>query len=82
MSDMQGKHFLAIIALAALISAPTLAGPPAKKPSCQPVKNQPRDAKRPDPCLKSAPIPWLVDPTPLFLASVNIGRDAPSISLS
>lgn len=66
---MQGKHLFAMIAVAALLPAPVLAGPPAKKPTCQTNKTQARDAKKVEPCRKNAPIPWVVDPTPMFLAS-------------
>ena len=68
---MQGKHSIAMIAVAALLPAPALAGPPAKKPACQAGKVQPRDAKRPETCRKAPPIPWVIDPTPLFLASAG-----------
>ena len=69
---MQRKHLLAMIAVAGLLPAPALAGPPTKKqPPCQVTKTQARDAKKAEPCRKTAPIPWVVDPTPLFLASTS-----------
>lgn len=68
---MQGKPLFAMIAVAALLPAAALAGPPAKKPTCQTGKTPTRDAKKVEPCRKNAPIPWLVDPTPLFLASTG-----------
>ena len=67
---MQRNHLLAMIAVAGLLPAPALAGPPTKKqPPCQVTKTQARDAKKAEPCRKTPPVPWVVDPTPLFLAS-------------
>ena len=69
---MQRKHFFALVALAAILPAPALAGPPVKKqPPCQVNKAPEREAKKAEPCRKTAPIPWVVDPTPLFLASAT-----------
>ena len=68
---MQGKHLIAMIAVAALLPAPALAGPPVKKPLCQVNKAPTRDAKKVEPCRRTAPIPWVIDPTPLFLASTS-----------
>ena len=68
---MQGKHLLAMIVAAALLPAPALAGPVAKKqqPTCHTSKAPTRDSKKVEPCRRNAPIPWVIDPTPLFLAS-------------
>jgi len=65
------SRWVALIAVAAILPAPALAGPPVKKPTCQTTKTPTRDVKKVEPCRKTAPIPWLVDPTPLFLASTN-----------
>ena len=74
--DMQGKHLLgfAVIAALGLATAPALASPTPKKPTCQVNKNlketQQRETRRTEPCRRPAPIPWVVDPTPMFLISV------------
>ena len=69
---MQGKHLVALIAVAALVPVPAFAGSTPKKPICQVNKAPPRDSKKVEPCRRTAPIPWVVDPTPLFLASAPI----------
>jgi len=53
---------------AALLAAPAIAGPAAKRLACQQPKAPARDAKRPEPCRKPA-IPPVIDQTPMFLAS-------------
>ncbi len=75
------SRWIALIALAALLPAPALAGSPAKKPTCQTSKPSTRDAKKVEPCRKNAPIPWLVDPSPLFLAAAE-AADAPGSDLT
>ena len=63
------SRLIAIAALAALVPAPLLASPPAKRTVCQAQKAPARDAKRAEPCRRPA-IPPVIDPTPVFLASV------------
>ncbi len=68
------KRSLALIAAAAAVLAtPVLAGPTPKRPVCQVLKVPSRDAKRPEPCRKQ-PIPPVIDPTPVFLASTAASR--------
>ena len=62
-----------------LIATPLLAGPPAKRPYCQVPKSPARDMRR-EPCRK-APIPPLVDRTPMFLIS-TAGRPLSASDLS
>ena len=57
-----------VVASASLLASPLFAGPPAKRPYCQALKSPPRDAKRVEPC-RRPPIPPVIDPTPMFLAS-------------
>ncbi len=71
------SRWIAFIATAALLPAPLLATPPAKKaPHCQSFKAPARDAKRPESCRKTPAIPPVIDPTPLFLASTGEARTA------
>lgn len=58
------------IATASLVAAPLLASPPLKRPTCQAVKAAAKDVKRVELCRK-APIPPVVDPTPMFLVSTS-----------
>ena len=71
------KH-MALLGLVAssLVATPLLAGPPAKRPSCQLSKSPSRDVRR-EPCRK-APIPPLFDRTPMFLISTDGRPAAPS----
>jgi hypothetical protein len=63
------RHFSVFVAVAAsLLAAPLLAGPPAKRPTCQMAKTPSRDVKRIEPC-RRAPIPPVIDPTPMYLVS-------------
>jgi hypothetical protein len=62
-----------IVVAAAVLATPVLAGPTPKRPVCQVLKVPSRDAKRPEPCRKQ-PIPPVIDPTPLFLASTAGSR--------
>jgi len=63
------RHTLAFAAAgAALLATPLLAGPPAKRPTCQVPKGPARDAKRVEPCRRQA-IPPIIDPSPMFLIS-------------
>ena len=55
---------------AALLAAPAIAGPAAKRLACQQPKAPARDGKRPEPCRKPA-IPPVIDQTPMFLASTT-----------
>jgi hypothetical protein len=53
----------------AIIAAPVVAGPPlAKRPLCQAPRTPARDVRRVESCRKP-PVPPVVDPTPMFLAS-------------
>jgi hypothetical protein len=71
------KH-MALLGLVAtsLVAAPSFAGPPAKRPSCQLPKSPARDVRR-ELCRK-APIPPLFDRTPMFLISTDGRPAAPS----
>jgi hypothetical protein len=65
------RHFSVFIAVAAsLLAAPLLAGPPAKRPTCQVAKTPSRDVRRPEPC-RRAPVPPVIDPTPMYLVSTT-----------
>ena len=60
--------FAAAAAVASLLATPLLAGPPAKRPTCQVPKTPARDAKRAEPCRRQA-IPPVIDLSPMFLIS-------------
>ncbi len=65
------KHAFALaIAAASLVATPLVAGPPAKRPSCQVTKAPTRDTKRSVPCRKQS-IPPFLDPIPMFLVSTG-----------
>lgn len=70
--------YMALLGLVAgsLVATPLLAGPPAKRPSCQLSKIPSRDVRR-EPCRK-APVPPLFDRTPIFLISTDGRPVAPS----
>jgi hypothetical protein len=59
-----------VVVAASLLAAPLLAGPPAKRPTCQVAKTPSRDVKRVEPC-RRAPIPPVIDPTPMYLVSTT-----------
>ncbi len=60
---------LALLIASFLIATPVLAGSPVvKRPLCQLPKPAQRDVKRVETCRKP-PIPPVIDPTPMFLAS-------------
>jgi hypothetical protein len=69
---------LAVVA-ASLVAEPSFAGPSPKRPSCQIPKSPTRDMRR-ELCRK-APIPPVVDPTPMYLISTT-GRPALRSDLS
>lgn len=72
------KHAFALaVAAASLVATPLLAGPPAKRPSCQVTKAPTRDTKRTVPCRKQS-IPPFLDPTPMFLVATNAAPAAHS----
>ncbi len=77
------KRILTISALAvAVLAAPVLASPPvAQRPICQTPKVTARDAKRVEPCRKP-PVPPIIDPTPMFLASTGPSAAAEPSDLS
>lgn len=65
------KHALAFaVAAASLVATPVIAGPPAKRPTCQATKTPTRDAKRSEPCRKQS-IPPFLDQTPMFLIATR-----------
>ena len=69
---------ISVLALVAgsLLATPLLAGPPAKRPSCQVPKSPARDVRR-EQCRK-APVPPLFDRTPMFLISTEGRQVSPS----
>ena len=69
---------IAILALVAgsLIATPLLAGPPAKRPTCQVLKSPARDVRR-EPCRRGQ-IPPVLDRMPIFLISTEGRPLAPS----
>ena len=65
------KHFSVFaVVTASLLATPLWAGPPAKRPTCLAAKAPSRETKRIEPC-RRPPIPPVVDPTPMFLASTG-----------
>ena len=65
------KHvFPFAVAAASLVATPLVAGPPAKRPSCQVTKAPARDVKRSVPCRRQS-IPPFLDPTPMFLVATR-----------
>ena len=72
---MMRISILALVTVS-LVATPLLAGPPAKRPTCQALKSPSRDVRR-EPC-RRAPVPPLFDRTPMFLISTEARPLAPS----